>query len=211
MSERVFSLVGWLSVAILLGACGLRATSDHRTPDFVLPQDLMEGDLLFRRGSGLASMSVMALDPLPEFSHVGIVVQVGGEFRVVHAVPGDAKEDDGRVVTSSLEQFARKAAPHQVVGYRLNESVASVARLARQQAAAYAKRLAEKQVLFDHDYDLNSDARVYCTELVWRAYLAGGVDIADRDRSHRVEIGGRRVLVPGNLAGSSVMRRLLWS
>ncbi len=72
---------------------------------FEIKKLLREGDIVFRRGRGLTSRAVLAADAEGIYSHVGIVVRVGGEneadvengvgeeYAVVHIVPGEADEN----------------------------------------------------------------------------------------------------------------------
>lgn len=47
-------------------------------------------------------------------------------------------------------------------------------------AAKVAKNYAKKATPFDSGFDLATADRVYCTELIWRAYLDAGVDLSDQ-------------------------------
>ena len=49
------------------------------------------------------------------------------------------------------------------------------ASLAASAACAYAR----EALSFDAGFDLDSEDRLYCTELVWRAYLQAGIDLVD--------------------------------
>ena len=75
----------------------------------VLPADslLREGDVVFRRGTGLISRAVLAADEDGQFSHIGIVVRNGNHWMVVHAVPGEPefKGDSDRVKMEPIASF----------------------------------------------------------------------------------------------------------
>ncbi len=81
----------------------------------VLPADfpyelLREGDLVFRRGTGLVSKVVIAADKGGSYSHIGIIVKEDSMWKVVHAVPGepDYKGDPDRIKMEDLSQFFQK-------------------------------------------------------------------------------------------------------
>lgn len=62
-------------------------------------------------------------------------------------------------------------------------------------------------VAFDDDFDLGTPDRVYCTELVVRAYAAAAVDVSAGLRDTLSLLGRRRVLVlPATLARSPRLR-----
>ncbi|MEO1391284.1 MAG: hypothetical protein AAFV90_00055 [Cyanobacteria bacterium J06634_5] len=52
----------------------------------------------------------------------------------------------------------------------------AIANAAAKAAKAYAKAAAP----FDASFDLATAERVYCTELIWRAYLTAGIDLSDQ-------------------------------
>ena len=83
--------------------------TDTQPPHCIMPDDctLHTGDVVFRRGSGLTSRTVIALDEKGEYSHVGIVVDSAGVKMVVHAVPDepDFEGDPDRVKMDTPEQF----------------------------------------------------------------------------------------------------------
>ena len=70
-------------------------------------QDFREGDLLFRRGEGVASHFVLIADKGGVYSHIGILVKDSGNWKVVHAVPGepDYENEPDRVKMEPVERF----------------------------------------------------------------------------------------------------------
>jgi len=174
---------------------------------------LREGDVVFRRGGGVVSRAVLTADRGGMYSHVGVVARVGGEFVVVHVVPGGSGRARDMTRIETPEEFfsPRNASRGAVMRLRDAGNTASVggeagnvggvdsassdfanalteSEIARQ-AAQSAVKLARAGTLFDHDYDLADTSRMYCTELVWHVFRGGGVDLS----------GGRRTRV--NLPG----------
>ena len=143
----------------------------------VLPADslLREGDVVFRRGSGLISRAVLAADEDGQFSHIGIVVRKGNDWMVVHAVPGEPefKGDSDRVKMEPITSFfcSEKAKSGAVMRVKADSTVCC-------SAARRAKALYHKRVLFDHAYDLQDSTRMYCTELIEYVYRLEKVDIS---------------------------------
>ena len=82
---------------------------------------LREGDLVFRLGSSIESRVVRATDARKtRYSHVGVLVQEGGQWFVVHAVPGEheGRGDSDRVKMErpALMTVLQLHAQHRVIG-----------------------------------------------------------------------------------------------
>lgn len=170
------SVCGLLSV--LLTACG-----QHSRPVVPYEQaqsEWREGDIVLRRGSGLESRVVVTRSAAA-YSHVGLLHydSLQGEWQVVHAVP--AEDEIEYLKTEPVSVFFLPERAERGAWLRVDCSD----RVARE-ATQYALRKVEQHVLFDNDYLLDDTTQLYCTELVWRAYEAQGIDVT----------GGRRQSVP---------------
>ena len=139
-----------------------------------------EGDIVFRRGTGLES-HVVTTRSASVYSHVGLLHydSLNHEWQVVHAVP--AEDDPEYLKTEPVSVFFSVERAERGAWLRVdcNDSVA-------QAAVRYALGKVEQHVLFDNDYRLDDTTQIYCTELVWRAYLTQGMDVS----------GGQRQTVP---------------
>jgi hypothetical protein len=157
---------------------------------------LEAGDLLFRRGRSLHSHAVLLSDPASRFSHVGLVVEGEEELLVAHSVPAEG-ETAGGVRLEPLERFLAPDAAVDWAALRLVEG-AERGRV----AARWAKGV--RGVEFDAAFDLGDPRSLYCTELVWRAYLEAGVDLVENrfDEVSFPLFQSQRVLLPSRLLGS---------
>lgn len=145
-----------------------------------LLKELRNGDLLFRRGTGVEGHIVVSLDKEGNYSHVGIVVKRDSNFYIVHAVPNepDFKGDTDRVKCEEPGKFLDRYT-HAAVGlYRplLSDSLKAI-------ATAHALRLSDKRTPFDHDYDSNDSTKLYCTELIEYVYGFVGVTFSEGRRT----------------------------
>ena len=171
-------------LAILLPLCIL-ACSDGVSVQSgtILPRDveLLPGDVVFRRGSGVTSQAVLMAEKNGTYSHVGIVVDSAGMPMIVHAVPYEDKED--RVKMEHPDEFfaPSKAQKGAVYRYLDNETA--------RQAADAAVRVCQRGVLFDHDYDASDTTKMYCTELVIFAYSRTGHPLS-KIHSHHLHLVG---------------------
>ena len=173
-------------LAIALCAVALSCT---RNPDAGgkirddLPLDkLRDGDLLFRCGTSTESQVVIGADKNDGvYSHVGIAISDGGAWRVVHAVPGESSDGVDRVKVEPADSFFLTTRAVHGAAMRLQGCEAMAARSAAQWA------LSKKGVEFDDDYNWDDSTRLYCTELIQRAYATVGVDMSG-GRTTRVSL-----------------------
>lgn len=142
--------------------------------------ELMEGDVVFRRGGGLVSHVVVAADRGGNYSHIGMVVDSAGVKMIVHAVPDepDYKGDIDRVKMDTPEKFF--SSEYTSIGEICRYDNAEIARKAAREAVHIYKRFTP----FDHDYNDEDTTKMYCTELVVYSYKKAGLDIVGSKRHH---------------------------
>ena len=194
-----FCLAAILVIVIMARACS--GTGKSRC---ILPGDctLQTGDVVFRRGSGVTSRTVIALDQKGEYSHVGIVVDSAGVKMVVHAVPGepDYEGDPDRVKMDTPETFFSS------VNAQLGEVCRPKDSLVACKAAEEALKIYRRHTLFDHDYDDRDTTRMYCTELVVHAFRKAGVELVGEERHHmKVPILEVECMFPSDLLNSDYL------
>ncbi len=153
------------------------------------------GDIVFLDGRSLRSRIVRLVQShSADYSHVGIVDIENGEAYVIHADPSA-----GRVVRQRWEVVL---APAQVSGGALYRVREGDERLTGSVCAA-AKSYAREGVPFDGHFDLKTPNRLYCTELVLRAYRRSGLDLCrDAEVLHPY-------LLPVDLIGSGALEQVL--
>ena len=150
-----------LWVSFVCPSCHNLGKTDSQT----LPTELFsDGDLAFRRGTGFMSRIVVAADKNGTYSHVGILKKMQGEWHVIHAVPGEP-------------EF--KGDPDRVKIVRWGKDSLPAAR-----AAQTALLMAQRGILFDHDYNLSDSSQMYCTELIEFAYRKEGIDLSEGRITH---------------------------
>lgn len=196
------SVIYIMFICLFAMSCSGRKVERTILPDGLV---LADGDIVFRRGSGLMSHTVVAADG-GRYSHVGIVVDSAGVKMIVHAVPDepDFPGDIDRVKMESPRKFFST----------LNANVGEVMRHADKQvaheAAREAMRLYRCGLLFDHDYDDNDSTKLYCSELVERAYLGAGVSLAEK-RRHDFVVPGfhfEHVIMPSDIYENNRLRTI---
>lgn len=201
---RIVHLLGIMSLIVLLIGC----TSPNQQYDkSSLISQLQQGDIIFRRGTGIVGHAVAAADRQGNYSHVGIVVACADGFYVVHAVPHehDYEGDYDRVKCEKIDQFLDRYVEANVALYR-----PKVKEEQRDIAVATALRLLKRGVPFDHDYDLSDTTRLYCTELVEYAYLTAGISLSEGRRTEvNLPIVAGRHIMPSDLTESTLLEHII--
>jgi uncharacterized protein YycO len=141
--------------------------------------EIKEGDLVFRRGIGMASRFVLTTDKAGLYSHIGIVVNYNNEHMIVHAVPGENKTNEPDYI--KMESF------HDFFS-RDNSKSGAILRLKshEEENSIAAEKALEKyfaQIEFDHQYNLNDSLKMYCTELIWFVFDYAGIEISNGKRT----------------------------
>lgn len=195
---------------IIIAMLALLAACKQQAPHSILPEGcvLEEGDLVFRRGNGMTSRAVLAVDRHGSYSHIGIAVDSCGTIMIVHAVPGepDYEGDPDRVKMESPEKFYSS----------LNARIGEVRRLhdnraAASEAARHALEVYRRGTLFDHDYDDSDTTKMYCCELITFAYGKAGIRLTDGKR-HRFKLPGMKpicCILPSDICNSRMLTKII--
>lgn len=157
--------------------------------------EFRSGDILFRRGRSLLSRGVLSADGASDYSHVGLVSVAADQITVIHSVPAESTLQRGGVVKESLAAFLAGDKASTAALYRPKTAGSGLI------AARAADRFVSSHYLFDSSFDLKSADELYCTELIWRAYLEAGVDLVGYEVGQSSEEG--KYLLPSDLQGSS--------
>lgn len=215
MSYRMFIglalLLITLSKAFIGGVTATKASppihqaghTDSPAGDSAKP-DVRDGDVLLVRGNTDRSRIVLSASVgHPLYSHCGLIVTKEGQPFVVHAAPPEQHgRVGGYVEMIRLDDFLRSPTVEAAAIFRY-PSLAVASR-----AAAIARGYAESHVPFDGAFDLRSEDRLYCSELVYKAYLrSGGIDLVDgRFDQPPLSLLGDRMVLPASLAESRHLR-----
>jgi len=214
MRSRRWLIFAILPALLFVGWPVIGGLHKHTQPRIkkMLPSNgigqLRDGDILFRRGKEAVSEVVLGLDPQSAFSHVGIVVIRTGEAWVVHMVPAEAEGEDDAV---KLEPVSRYLAADRSTGmavYRLHELPDNSSASRLKIVVREALRLAQIGIPFDKAFNLDTQDRLYCTELVWQAFLKAGIDLAPNPPSKRFLLWSGRYIPPSTLQVSPHLKRV---
>ena len=148
------------------GSAQADSTGEVRLP----PLDLLDGDIVFRRGTDAVSRIALMYGERPRFSHVGMIVRTGESVSVVHAVPPDSDFERG-VRLESLTSFSATALASEVAFYRID------ALSLRQRTEVREYLLASIGMPFDYQFRYSDTSAHYCSELVVKALAAAGLEL----------------------------------
>jgi len=167
--------------------------------------ELQNGDLIFRKGRSLESQIVLLTDGETEYSHVGLIYNHKGKPFVIHAVPIESGEKDEFIKMQSLEDFLSNENAAKFAVYRVNESSHKTCL----KASTFAYNCFQKKYSFDDQYDLKTDTKLYCTELIWKAYKNTGIDLVeDRLCNLNFIVTSKKLIVPSSIIKSKLLKKI---
>ncbi len=163
-------------VALLAAACSARAE---------VPT-VRDGDLIFHTSRSSQSVAIQRATG-SKYSHMGVIVHRGGKPFVFEAV--------ATVRLTPLGRWIARGAGHHFVVKRLRDADTALTPAAVEKLRLAARSFAGRP------YDLTfgwADDRIYCSELVWKAY----------DRALGVQIGDLQKLRDFNLSDPAVRAKM---
>ena len=184
LNKDLVLLLALLSFALL--SCGNRAHISPEAPQIPI-SDIRSCDLVFRLGRSIES-SIVAADG--NYSHIGVVIRCDSALRVAHIEP--SREGMEQTKYEPLEEFFRSDRAAAGCVMRL-EGLDS---LQRERIEDYL--LSCRNISFDHDYMLSDPSQMYCTELVWRAFLAVDEDLSNGVR-RKLPLAKDEVILPTDI------------
>ena len=130
---------------------------------------LCNGDIVLRKGNSLVSdLIARNFSDCEDMSHCGIIVNDSGAPYVVHTISGVISEDDG-IRKEPIADFIGRADAQKVIIIRSNIP-ADASRIQSE-----CDRFLKLHIGFDHEFDADDHATVYCSELVRDVYQASGI------------------------------------
>jgi len=180
-------LIAVLAAAVVLPAAAAVFSAppprrDRPVPPALLPEaaaTARPGDALFKDGAGLwGALASRFSDNDDGFGHVGLVARApDGSLVVIHA-GGDPASRQGRVQETPLTDFLAYARSAALYRPRVDDRTSAA-------AVSYARAAAARSAPFDGAFELESEDRLYCTELLWRALSEALGEDAVPEKSRR--------------------------
>ena len=177
----------------------------HKSVLVLSKLNLQNGDLIFRRGTSIESHIVLLTDQNSEYSHIGMIYKINGELFVIHTVPKENDADPGYIKLEPINNFLSEGKATRVAVYRLIQNSSEKINI----ASSYVYNCYFKKLCFDNNYDLATDAQLYCTELIWKAYKRAGVDlVCSRLRNINFIITNKIMIMPSSIIESKLLKKV---
>ena len=162
-----------------------------------------DGDIIFRRGIGLASDIILSTDASCPFTHVGIIQKINDNIFVIHSSPTDNNKQSNFIEKELLSNFLSREAASDFAIRRI------IPKTNLKKVLRFADSLYKAKVDFDDEFDLLNSDKFYCTELVYKSYLYSGVDLTNgKLDTLLIPIGKNPYLLPGTLLKSTNLKKL---
>ena len=127
---------------------------------------ILPGDIITRTGNDFTSQSLKTLNRKDKtFSHCGIASLENDSLFVYHALGGEWNPDQ-KIKRELFDLFCSPLNNNMVGVYRFK-----LLQLQKNRLLQQAKLFYKSNILFDLDFDLKTDDKMYCTEFVYKSIL----------------------------------------
>ncbi len=163
---------------------------------------LKNGDLVFRKGLSIESQAVLLADANGIYSHVGIVVFQNKIPYIIHIVPDSMENTIDYAQMEKLNDFFDPK--YAVIGCVLRLKLEFENQISNTSDSAL--KFYNDKVIFDGAYDLVTNDKMYCTELVWKAYKVNNIDLINENLSTiNLPLMKNKIIFPSALINSPYM------
>ncbi|MBI9041717.1 YiiX/YebB-like N1pC/P60 family cysteine hydrolase [Lutibacter sp.] len=161
---------------------------------------IQNGDLVLRCGRSIESFTVYTADNNSEFSHIGIISIENNMSYVIHAVPCN----DNLIKKEKLTDFISPKFASTYAIYRTNFNTSILKKVVNQ-----AKLFRIKKYTFDTNYDLKTNTKLYCTELVLKAFKNSGIELNIKPSEFNYIVGKQEIILPSEFTKSPYFYKII--
>ena len=162
--------------------------------------NLNNGDLVLRCGRSTESYAVYLADKNAEFTHLGIISIEDEIPFVIHVVPDKNK----LVRKESLKEFLKPKNASEFAIYRSHYNKFFLDKVVQEANSFYLKKYE-----FDNNYDLETDSKLYCTELVLKAFNNVGISLKVKVKALNYVIGKHNIIFPSEFTKAPIFNRII--
>lgn len=154
---------------------------------------LKNGDLILRCGRSTESFAVYTADKNADFTHIGIVVFENNIPHIIHAVPHKKK----LLKKETIKEFLKPKNASKFAIYRSNFSANTL-----QKVTSEIKKFYNNKIIFDNNYNLDTDNAMYCTELIVKAYKNVNIQLNIQTKELNYLMGKHQIIFPSEFTKS---------
>ncbi|MDX1829118.1 MAG: YiiX/YebB-like N1pC/P60 family cysteine hydrolase [Lutibacter sp.] len=158
-----------------------------------ISEKIQNGDLILRCGHSIESYTVLLADSSATFSHIGIISIENHIPYVIHAVPWKINT----IKKEKLNDFINLKVASTYAVYRTNYNPAILKNVVNQANLFY-----QKKYTFDNEYDLTTNTKLYCTELILKAFRNAGINLKIKTKSFNYLVGKHNLIFPSEFTKS---------
>ncbi|HRP90995.1 MAG TPA: YiiX/YebB-like N1pC/P60 family cysteine hydrolase [Edaphocola sp.] len=166
-----------------------------------LLKGIQNGDLALRLGNDITSNMLAALNTKDKrFSHVGICVEEEHRKYIYHIIGGEGNNDD-YILKTPLDSFFN-AENNLSFGY----ASTSLSTKEKEVLFQIIKKWQQEKITFDMDFDLQTDNKMYCSEMVAKAldYAVNGLKVPSTDTLNE------KYFAVDNITGLSLVKQIFY-
>jgi Permuted papain-like amidase enzyme, YaeF/YiiX, C92 family len=140
---------------------------EEKRPFFKSAADFHTGDLIFRESRGLLSSMFKSMSlHEKKYSHVGIILKSSDSLLVYHFLDGT---DHNGLKIDQISDFASSMECVSYAVYRPDYTAEQ-----KKNITSLIENPSNKNKEFDHDFSLESDDKLYCTEWIYKLLVETG-------------------------------------
>jgi hypothetical protein len=125
---------------------------------------LKPGDLITRTDNDWVSISIRNLcDSDKTYSHCGMIFETNGKKEVWHIITGDENKS-GLIQKESFESFVNPNKKSGFGVFRYNLAASEI-----DSARKIIETFVEQKIVFDNNFDIDSNDKLYCSEMLYKA------------------------------------------
>lgn len=188
-------------VAIVLVLSYLKFQKCLTTINTIDYNTINNGDVVLRCGRSVESYAVYLTDNKTEYTHIGIIKIENSKPFVIHVVPSKSN----LVLKEELATFLNSKNASRFTIYRPSLNPQILAKV-----TAEAQRFYLLKYAFDNEYDLNTNQKLYCTELVLKAFQNAGVHLKLNSKEFNYGLGKQSIIFPSEIAHSPFFNKLIY-
>ncbi len=162
--------------------------------------NLHNGDLILRCGRSAESFAIYLADANTDFTHIGIISIENDILYVIHAVPSKTN----LVQKERLTNFLNSKNTSKFAIYRSNFNEVYLDKVVKTANSYYLNKYE-----FDNEYDLNTNAKLYCTELILKAFKNAGILLNIKPKEFNYVIGKHPIIFPSEFTKQPIFNKII--